>query len=144
VTQRPAHPDEPPGGTSARKAWYRRYNELCNEHRFRELGAFVAADVVVNGEPQGLDGYVAGLEAVVEAFPDYRWELRHLLVEGPWIAAHFVDIGTHLGTFRGIPPTGRGVTTQEFAMYRVHGDRIVEVWVTADNALLDPTRDPAT
>jgi len=121
------------------RAWYRRYNELCNAHRFEELDAFVAPDVVVNGQPQGLGGYVAGLQAVVEAFPDYRWDLRHLVVEGPWIAAHFVDTGTHRGTYRGVAPTGRPVTTQEFAMYRVEGDRIVEVWVTADNApLLDP------
>jgi len=124
------------------KAWYRRYNEVCNAHLFDELGAFVAEDVVVNGERQGLEGYVAGLRAVVDAFPDYRWDLRHLVVDGAWIAAHFVDTGTHRGTFRGVPATGRPVTTQEFAMYRVDGDRIVEVWVTADNApLLAPADD---
>ncbi len=99
--------------------WYRRYNEVCNGHRFGELSEFVAEDVVVNGERQGLDGYVAGLQAVVDAFPDYRWELRHLLVEGSWIAAHFVDTGTHLGSFLGVPAAHRPVTTQEFAMYRV-------------------------
>ena len=118
------------------KDWYRRYNEVCNAHRFEELSGFVAEDVVVNGEPQGLDGYVTGLRAVVDAFPDYRWDLRHLLVEGTWIAAHFVDTGTHLGPLWGLPPTGRSVMTQEFAMYRVDGGRVVEVWVTADNARL--------
>jgi predicted ester cyclase len=123
-------------GAEQLKAWYRRYNEVCNGHRFDELEAFVADDVVVNGERQGLDGYVAGLQAVVDAFPDYRWDLRHLLVESPWIAAHFVDTGTHRGTFRDVPPTGRPVTTQEFAMYRVEDGRIAEVWVTADNAAL--------
>jgi predicted ester cyclase len=118
------------------KAWYRSYNEVCNAHRFAELGFFVADDVVVNGARQGLDGYVAGLQSVVDAFPDYRWELRHLLVEPPWIAAHLVDTGTHLGPFRESAPTGRAVATQEFAMYRVVGGRIVEVWVSADNAAL--------
>ena len=118
------------------KDWYRRYNEVCNAHRFDDLGSFVAGDVVVNGEPQGLDGYVTGLRAVVDAFPDYRWDLRHLVVEGPWIAAHFVDTGMHQGEFRGVRPTGRRVTTQEFAMYRAVQERIVEVWVTADNAAL--------
>jgi predicted ester cyclase len=122
------------------RTWYGRYNEACNAHRFDELGAFVAEHVVVNGEGQGLEGYVAGLRAVVDAFPDYRWDLRHLVVEGAWIAAHFVDTGTHQGTFRGVPATGRSVTTQEFAMYRVDDGLIVEVWVTADNAaLLDPS-----
>ena len=123
------------------KDWYRRYNGVCNAHRFEELGSYVADDVVVNGENQGLAGYVSGLHAVVEAFPDYRWELRHLLVEGPWIGAHFVDTGTHNGTFLGVPATGRRVTTQEFAVYRFEGDLIAEVWVTADNlALLEQLR----
>ncbi len=124
------------------KAWYRRYNDICNAHRFEELSGFVAEDVVVNGEPQGLHGYIAGLRAVVDAFPDYRWDLRHLLVEGRWIAAHFVDTGTHLGPFRDLQPTGRPVTTQEFALYRVDGGRVVEVWVAADNAPLLGRADP--
>ena len=103
----------------ALKDWYRRYNEVCNAHRFGELADFVADDVVVNGEPTGLAAYQEGLGAVVAAFPDYRWHLRHLVVEGSWIAAHFVDTGTHRGAFRGVPPTGRPVTTREFAFYRV-------------------------
>jgi predicted ester cyclase len=124
------------------EAFYRRYNRLCNEHRFDELGTFVAHDVEVNGRTQGLDGYVRGLEAVVRAFPDYRWDLRHLVIDAPVIAAHFVDTGKHEGTFLGVPPTGRSVTTQEFAVYRVAAGRIAQVWVTADNLeLLRQLRD---
>ena len=111
------------------KVWYRQYNEVCNAHRFEALASFVNADVVVNGERPRLDGYVAGLRAVVDAFPDYRWDLRHLLVEGSWIAAHFVDTGTRRGT-------RRRDTTQEFAMYRIEDRLVAEVWVTADNAAL--------
>ncbi len=113
--------------------FYRRYNERCNAHDFDRLDEFVAADVLVNGEVQGLRNYIAGLGDVVRAFPDYRWELRHLLVDGPWISAHFQDTGTHQGTFLGVPPTGRRVETQEFAIYRVVDGKFAEVWVTADN-----------
>jgi predicted ester cyclase len=113
--------------------WYRQYNELCNQHRFGELVDYVHSDVRVNGEVQGLADYVAGLEAVVTAFPDYRWELQHLLVDGGWIAAHFLDSGRHSGPFLGVAATGREVRTQEFSFYRVADGLIVEVWVTADN-----------
>lgn len=113
--------------------FYRRYLSRCNDHRFAELGEFVAEDVVVNEEEHGLDTYVAGLWAVVAAFPDYHWELRHLSVEDPWIFAHFTDTGTHQGEFLGVPATGRTVTTQEFSVYRVADGKISEVWVTADN-----------
>ena len=101
------------------RALYRRYNEVCNAHAFGRLGEFVADDVQVNGELQGLEAYVAGLESVVEALPDYRWELRHLVVEPPWVAAHFIDTGVHAGEFLGVPPTGKAVSLQEFAFYRI-------------------------
>ena len=125
----------------ALKDFYRRYNRACNEHRFADLAAFVADDVQVNGRRQALRDYIAGLEAVVRAFPDYRWDLQHLLVDGHQIAAHFNDTGTHLGPFLGIPATGRTVTTQEFAIYRLEAGKITEVWVTADNlGLLEQLR----
>lgn len=73
------------------------------------------------------------LEAVLEAFPDYRWNLQHLLIDGSWLAAHFADTGTHCGAVLGVPATGRAVSMQEFAFYRIAGDRIIEVWATADN-----------
>jgi predicted ester cyclase len=118
------------------QSFYRRYNSTCNEHRFDRLNAFVVDDVQVNGEVQGLASYVNGLEEVVRAFPDYQWELRHLLVDGDWLSAHLIDTGTHRGTFLGVSPTGRFVRTQEFAFYRIEGDRIAEVWVSADNLRL--------
>ena len=39
--------------------FYRRYLQRCNEHRFHELGEFVADDV--NGPTEGLSRYIAGL-----------------------------------------------------------------------------------
>lgn len=123
------------------EAWYRRYNAVCNAHRFEELGQFVAEDVEVNGEVQGLSGYVAGLEGVTEAFPDYRWEVQHPFVREDWVSAHFLNTGTHSGAFLGVAATGRRIQTQEFAVYRVHVGRIAQVWVAADNLhLLDQLR----
>lgn len=110
---------------------YRRYNACCNEHRFEDLAEFVALDVAIDGIDRGLDAYAAELRAVVHAFPDYRWGLRRLVVDAPWIAAHFTDTGTHREAFRGVPPTGRSVAVPEFAFYRVEAGRIAEVWGSA-------------
>jgi predicted ester cyclase len=132
----PSAPRLPTPVAEPLESFYRRYNDVCNAHEFSRLAEFVADDVQVNGERQGLDGYIAGLQAVVTGFPDYRWDLRHLLIDGCWLAAHFIDTGTHQGTFLGIEGTGATVTTQEFALYRVHEQRIHEVWVTADDLSL--------
>jgi steroid delta-isomerase-like uncharacterized protein len=108
-------------------ALYRRYNACCNEHRFDDLGAFVADDVVINGSRRGLSAHADSLATVVRAFPDYRWELRRVLVDAPWIAAHLTDTGTHRAPFFGVPATGRSVSTEEFAFYRIETGRIAEV-----------------
>jgi predicted ester cyclase len=87
----------------------------------------------VNGRPQRPADHVEGLTAVVRAFPDYRWDIQHLLVDDPWVSAHFLDTGTHRGPWLGVPATGRVVRTQEFSVYRWAEGRIREVWVTADD-----------
>ena len=110
------------------EAFYRRYLRRCNEHRFDELGEFVDEDVEVNGAGQGLQAYSAGLAAFADAVPDFHWDLRHLLVDGSWLSAHLVDTGT--------TPAGRPVSVQEFAIYRVAGGRIVEVWGDLDRTRL--------
>jgi predicted ester cyclase len=109
-------------------AFYRRYNACCNEHRFEDLAEFVALDVAIDGTERGVNAYATELRAVVRAFPDYRWQLRRLVVAAPWVAAHFTDTGTHRETFRGVQATGRSVAVPEFAFYRVESDQIAEVW----------------
>ena len=101
--------------------FYRRYLACCNDRRFADLAEFVDPEVRINGTDQGFDRYVAGLRAMVEPFPDYRWEVRHLLVDGDRMSAHFTDTGMHT-------PTGRTIDTQEFAVYRIADGKIVEVW----------------
>ena len=123
-------------GSGDVEAFYRRYLDACNAHDFDALDRFVAADVEVNGEWQGLSDYVVGLREVVRGFPDYHWDLRHLMVAGDRIAAHFVDTGTHRGEAFGVPATGRSVRIQEFAFYRLAGGVIAEVWVATDNLTL--------
>jgi predicted ester cyclase len=107
------------------EAFYRRYLQRCNEHRFGELGEFVDENVEVNGEVHGLRRYAEGLGAVVEAFPDFHWDLRHLLVDGCWLSARLVDTAT--------TAAGRPVMVRELAMYRIAGGRIVEVWGDLDH-----------
>src|SRR5438128_14341 len=83
-------------------AFYRRYNMCCNEHAYSDLRDFVAPGAAINGVERGVDAYIEGQRSVVRAFPDYRWELRHLVVGAPWIAAHLTDTGTHRAAFFGV------------------------------------------
>ncbi len=109
-------------------ALYRRYIACCNAHRFDDLAEFVAPEVVINGTDRGLDAYAENLRGVVRGFPDFHWDVRHILVDPPWVAVHLLDTGTHSATFLDVPATGRPVSTREFAFYRFDAGLIAEVW----------------
>jgi predicted ester cyclase len=100
--------------------FYRRYLLRCNEHRFEELGEFVDESVEVNGAPHDVRRYAAGLRSVVEQYPDFHWDLQHLLIDGGWLSAHLIDTYT--------TADGRATRLQEFAVYHVTAGRIDEVW----------------
>ena len=100
-------------GREELSAFYKRYLMRCNEHRFDELGRFVARDV--NGPREGLSRYIAGLRAVTEAFADYHWDSQRLLIDDQWLACPPVrhrhthrDLPRDSGNRPGDPYTGVG------------------------------------
>jgi len=111
--------------------FYRRYISRCSEHRFDELDEFVDQNVEVNGAVHGLRKYGAGLRSVVEVFPNFQWDLQHLLIDDCWLGARLTDTGTSAA--------GQPVTIQEFAIYRMAGGRIVAVWGDLDKDRLAAT-----
>ncbi len=92
--------------------------------------------MLVNGSVRSRREYVADIEATTLVFPDYRWELRRVVLEGEWLAVHLHDTGTRRGDFLGARGDGARVETDEFDMYRIVDGLILEVVGTADNARL--------
>lgn len=122
-----------------RDAFIRRYSDYldaCNRRAWDELRTFVADRVLVNGSTRTRREYVADVMATTAVFPDYRWELRRVVLEGEWLAVHLHDTGTRRGRFLDAPGDGTPVETDEFDMYRIVDGLIVEVVGTADNARL--------
>ena len=107
---------------------YERYLRRCNEHRFDALGEFVSDRVGGSGTVDGLTAYIGRLETVSTGFPDYRWQLEHLIVDGDTVAARLTGRGTHTGPFCGIAPTGRRITVQELVVYRFADGKVVQCW----------------
>ncbi|MGW6278394.1 ester cyclase [Kribbella sp. NPDC055071] len=108
--------------------FYRSYLERCNEHRFDELSEFVDGEVEVNGESHDLERYGGGLRSVVQEYPDFHWDLQHLLIDGGWLSAHLIDTYT--------APDGQAASLQEFAMYHVADGKIIQVWGDLEHSRL--------
>ena len=114
------------------RSLYLSYLEYCNEHDFDRMASFYTSTIKVHDVPMDPADVTAQFVPLISAFPDWHWEMRHLVVEGDNIAVHFAVTGTHRGAFQGIEATGRRVTISEFTLYRVEDSKFAEVWDLAD------------
>ena len=115
------------------REWHADYLAACNRHDLDAIRSFLDPAVRRAHLPGGADAWLAELDDLFQAFPDWRWRRIQLVVEDDRVAAHLRGSGTHLGEFRGIAPTRRHANVAEFAMYRVTNGRIAEFSGSADS-----------
>jgi steroid delta-isomerase-like uncharacterized protein len=99
---------------SARVALVERHIRLENEHDLegvlRTFGDTSRYDDEPWGEHYaGRDGVRAFYEQLMKALPDLEIDVQHRHVTDDAILVEVVIRGTHLGGWRGLPPTGRRV-----------------------------------
>ncbi|GAB7007977.1 hypothetical protein JCM18899A_54560 [Nocardioides sp. AN3] len=70
------------------------------------------------------------------AFPDLATAIDDVVVEGDRAAVRWHSVGTHLGAFMDVPPTGRHLEVGGLTLARFDGDLIVEELVTTDEQAL--------
>lgn len=75
---------------------------------------------------RGLECYLQILAIMRGAFPDVRWSMEQILVEGDHVAARFEFRGTHGGEFLGIAATGKEVAVGAINIYRFADGLIVD------------------
>ena len=70
-----------------------------------------------------------------QAFPDVHMEIVELVAEGDTVVGRFRCSGTHLGEWRGHPPTGRRFErVDEVYFFNVRDGRLARVWGLEDTA----------
>jgi steroid delta-isomerase-like uncharacterized protein len=119
------------------RSLYLSYLKFCNDHDFDSMASFYTPTIKVNDAPMDPAAVTAQFVPVISAFPDWHWEMRHIVVDDDNIVVQFTVTGTHLGTFQGIEATGRRVSVSEFTRYHLDGGKFAEVWDLLDmDALL--------
>ena len=115
----------------ANKALMRRFVEFINTASAPLAAELIAPDAIfhVPGQPEplrGPGGYLALVGMMRGGFPDLQWTLEDVVAEQEHVAARYTMRGTHRGAFFGVPPTGRPITVQSMAFYRIAGGQFVE------------------
>ena len=118
------------------RSWFGDFLDASNRHDLSALRTLIAPGVRRAHLPGGADAWIADLDELFAAFPDFQWKRITVLVEGDRLAAQLRGGGTHRGLFRGIPATGRHLNVAEFGVYRIANGQIVEYAGTPGNAEL--------
>ncbi len=125
--------------TEQNKAVVRAFVEAINARDWDRFDNLVAADFVRHSSAAGQPAarsradLRAFFQAELSAFPDHHESIEDLLAEGDRVAARHRFRGTQHGPLGPYPPTGKVLTADYIAIYRLHDGRIVEAWAEWDN-----------
>ncbi|MCH9650141.1 MAG: ester cyclase [Deltaproteobacteria bacterium] len=109
----------------------RYFGELLNARDFSRAGEILTPDFVFFGptEPAGLDqqGFEAFLVGLQKGFSDKHFtEVERLSLGDRWVS-RFRMTGTHDGSFRGIPASGRRTDVEGCDIFYLRSGRIARV-----------------
>jgi predicted ester cyclase len=114
--------------------FYADYIEALNTRNFDKMNEFVADEVTLNGQPGTRDAVVADQKSIVEAVPDFHWNVQELLVDGNRAGARLVNTGTPTKTWHGVEPTGASFENVEYAIYEIRDGKFVDMTFIHDSA----------
>lgn len=114
-------------GSDENKATIRRYvEEVRNRGRYELIAELFSPDYKVNipGLPEGIEGLRALDTETRTGFPDFQFTIEELIAEGDRVASHWTIHGTHLGTWRGVPATGKPIVMRGISVFMLKDGKI--------------------
>ena len=125
---------------AANKAAFSHFHDAVNSRDeqviAKMIDEYVDPDVVFHAPvPTGVTGVQAFRQVwtvLLRAFPDLNVANDDLIAEDDKVVIRNTVTGTHLGEYRGVPPTGKSVSYNEIFIFRFADGRIAEVWGVVD------------
>jgi steroid delta-isomerase-like uncharacterized protein len=113
----------------------RYYDEVLNARRIELIDELAVADYQEHdplpGQREGREGLTDRARALVEGLAP-TFTVEDLVAEGDRVVVRWTNTGTHVGTFFGIPPTGRSFSIAGIDIHRLSGGRLAEHWHVVD------------
>ncbi|QNR85940.1 ester cyclase [Pedobacter riviphilus] len=88
------------------------------------------------GTPAGPQSFKAFYSKIKVTLPDASYHTEDIIAENDKVAVRWRLQGTQEGDFEGIAATGKPITLNGIAIYRIADDKVQERWVFTDLQLL--------
>jgi steroid delta-isomerase-like uncharacterized protein len=112
------------------------FDEVWNDASFDQLGAMLAPEFRFHfrgrATPMDTQKFREMVDAWRTIFPDLRFTLEDVVVNGDRAAARLTFTGTHRSEAWDIQPTGKTVNVTMMAFFRFADGRIAELWEDYD------------
>ena len=117
------------------------YEEIFNAGNLEQVDTLIAAEYIDHnpigpGGKSGIEGFKQTVRALRFAFPDLRFKVQQMIVNGDTVVARTTMEGTHKNSFMGVDPTDKPVTVSGFDIFRIADGVVVERWGTLDGLTL--------
>jgi steroid delta-isomerase-like uncharacterized protein len=111
--------------------------EVYNEANLDVVDELVAPDIfdraAVAEHQHGIDAFKHIMEWVREFSSDVHYDIDDIIAEGEKVAVRMTQSGTHTGTVRGIPPTGKRFSVDYVHWFRLANGKVAEMWAVRDD-----------
>ena len=118
------------------KALIRRFYEAWNEGKMEVVVGMIAPNFVDHVMPAelafGREGFLKARESGRRALADVHIEVVDVFGEGDYVISRVIIHATQVGTFQGIPATGRRFALEAISILRLENDQLVEHWECSD------------
>jgi len=114
---------------------HRFYDEVLNGRQVELLDELAVADYQEHdplpGQGQGRDGLKERVSMLIEGLAP-TFTLEDVIAEGDRVVVRWTNSATHVGSFAGIPPTGRSCEVAGIDIHRIEDGRMAEHWHVVD------------
>jgi len=111
------------------------YEEVFNKRDVDLLDELAVRDYIEHdplpGQREGLAGLKDRVNMITKAL-DPRFTIEDVIAEGDKVVVRWMNSGTNVGEFLGMPATGRSFGIAGIDIYRLEGGKLAEHWHVVD------------
>ncbi len=108
----------------------RTYEKLFNQGNLDIADELIAPDFLNHEAPPGKNRGPESMRQLImilrTAFPDLHFRIEDVVAEGDTVVGRVTMSGTHLGSYMGIPPTGRSFQQAQMHLVRFRDGKGIE------------------